>query len=65
MVESLEEDIDSAQTYHVPTLWRVIENKHSNRDRSTTYLQGECSHIRDEYTVEAAEVQRRSSACSQ
>ena len=35
---------------------RVIENKHSNRGRSTTYIQGECSYRRAE--EEEEEVQR-------
>jgi len=36
--------------------------KHSNRDRSMTYLQGECSYTGAE---EEDDIQRRSSACSQ
>ena len=40
---------------------RAIQNIHSNRDRSMTYLQGECSYRR----AEEEEIQRRWSACSQ
>jgi len=59
-------------------LRRVIENKHSNRDQSTVYLECECSYRRAEYTEEEEEeeevveeeeeeegIQRRSSACHQ
>ena len=40
-------------------VWRVIETTPSNHDRSTPYLQGECSYIR---AVAEEEIQRRSSA---
>jgi hypothetical protein len=34
---------------------RVIENTHSTRDRSITYLEGECSHRRAEEEEEEEE----------
>jgi len=43
----------------VPPGRRVIENKHSNRDRSVTYGPGEWSYIRAE---EKQDIRRRSSA---
>jgi len=48
-----------------PPRRRVIENEHSNRDRSVTYLQGECSYIRADVEEEEEEIKLGSSGCSQ
>jgi len=46
---------------------RLLENKHSNRYRSTTHCQDECSYgrVEEEEKEEEEEIQRRSGACSQ